>query len=253
MPPKTRRAGHGPTAAQSRLSFNNRITKPSDTTLAKSKLKLNEPAQETITTEIAKQSTPEPDSPESQLQSKGKGATTKPSDSPVRIIPSPSRQKSKRRVRRSLNDDDEEVSFEAAEKQANKISDAQVRKYWKAEEDSRLAPRGILPHFPSLHKSIALEPVFSAIPCDTHANIQSHSPPRKTPHLRENPASLRPLLRIRSLHRHNETATMETRTGTFAQSTDRSARRLAERGCKGCESKCEEEWREEGHREDCVY
>lgn len=145
MPPKTRRAGQGPTAAQSRLSFNNRITKPADNTLAKSKLKLNEPAQETIVTEIAKQTTPEPDSP--QLQSNGKGASTKPSatvsDSPVRIIPSPSRQKSKRRARRSLNDDDEEISFEAAEKQANKMSDVQVRKYWKAEEDSRLAPRGM--------------------------------------------------------------------------------------------------------------
>lgn len=144
MPPKTRRAGNGPTAAQSKLSFNNRITKPADSLHAKSKLKLNEPAQETITTEIARQVTPEPELTQSRSNGKGAAATkqAKVSDSPVRIIPSPSRQKSRRRIRRSLNDDDEDISFEAAEKQANKISDAQVKKYWKAEEDSRLAPRG---------------------------------------------------------------------------------------------------------------
>lgn len=145
MPPKTRRAGNGPTAAQSRLSFNNRITKPADSLHTKSKLKLNEPAQETITTEIARQATPEPELTQSRSNGKGAAATKQAtvSDSPVRIIPSPSRQKSRRRIRRSLNDDDEDVSFEAAEKQANKISDAQVKKYWKAEEDSRLAPRGM--------------------------------------------------------------------------------------------------------------
>lgn len=231
MPPKTRRAGHGPTAAQSKLSFNNRITKSADTTLAKSKLKLNEPAQEVITTEIAKQATPEPDSPQSQ--SNGKGASTKPtatiSDSPVRIIPSPSRQKSKRRARRSLNDDDEEISFEAAEKQANKISDAQVKKYWKAEEDSRLAPRGMFVSHP-LHDTL----YTTASIMKTHILIYTeNSPPRKTTHLRENPPPLRSLIAVRSMHRHHKITAMETRTGTFAEPADRSFGCIGKRRCKG--------------------
>lgn len=139
MPPKTRRAQNGPTtSAQSKLSFKNRVTKPSDsvTSLKSAKAKLNEPAESIITTEIAKQTTPEP-----EVSSKGKSQAA-PAESPIRIIPSPSRAKSKRRARRSLNDDDDDLSYEAAEKEALKVSDAQIKKYWKKEEDSRLAPRG---------------------------------------------------------------------------------------------------------------
>lgn len=139
MPPKTRRAASGPTAAgQSTLSFKNRVSKPSDsvTALKNAKSKLNEPAQEIITEEIVKQSTPEP---EEQVTNSGKSKAEQV-ESPVRIVPSPAR---KRKVRRSINDDDEDISFEAAEKQAQKTSDAQVKKYWKAEEDSRIAPRGM--------------------------------------------------------------------------------------------------------------
>ena len=144
MPPRTRRAAGGPQAAggQSRLSFNNRVSKPShDVTAAQkhAKSKLSEPAQEIITSEIVKQSTPEP---EVQVSTSDKGKVEQ-YESPVRILPSPSR---KRKVRRSINDDDDDsvVSFVVAEKQAQKISDSQVKKYWKAEEDSRLAPRGRL-------------------------------------------------------------------------------------------------------------
>ncbi len=139
MPPKTRRAGTGPTSAgQSTLSFKNRVSKPTDsvTALKHAKSKLNEPAQVIITEEIAKQSTPEPE--EQVRSSSGKGKVEQ-AESPVRVLPSPAR---KRKVRRPINDDDEGVSFEAAEKQAHKISDAQVKKYWQAEEDSRIAPRG---------------------------------------------------------------------------------------------------------------
>lgn len=233
MPPKTRRAGQGPTAAQSKLSFNNRITKSTDSHLAgKPKTKLNEPAQETIVSEIAKQTTPEPDSPPTKSNGKGtssaKPAAATVSDSPVRIIPSPSRQKSKRRARRSLNDDDEEISFEVAETQANKISDAQVRKYWKAEEDSRLAPRGTslpLPFPRVLH--------LATPTLDVLTNVH-FSPPNLAPHLRENPPTLRPLLRVRTLHRHHKTTTMETCTGVVAEPTDRGARCAPQGRCKGC-------------------
>ena len=139
MPPKTRRAGAGPTAAgQSTLSFKNRISKPTDsvTALKNVKSKLSEPAQEIITEEIAKQSTPEP---EEQVKPSSGKAKADQAESPVRIVPSPAR---KRKIRRSINDEEEDITFEVAEKQAQKISDAQVKRYWKAEEDSRIAPRG---------------------------------------------------------------------------------------------------------------
>ena len=42
-----------------------------------------------------------------------------------------------------MNDEDEDLSYETAAKQAQKITDAQIKKYWKREEDSRLAPRGM--------------------------------------------------------------------------------------------------------------
>lgn len=139
MPPKTRRAASGPTAkaGQSTLSFKNRISKPSDSTtnLKNAKSKLNEPAEEIVTSEIVKQSTPEPE----HKPTSGK-AKAQENESPVRIVPSPSRR---RKARRSLNDDDEDTTYEAVEKQAKKTSEAQIKKYWKAEEDSRLAPRGI--------------------------------------------------------------------------------------------------------------
>ncbi|KAK5081930.1 hypothetical protein LTR70_008620 [Exophiala xenobiotica] len=142
MPPKTRRAGTGPTAAsQSTLSFKNRVSKskPTDsvTAVKNAKSTLNEPAQEIITEEITKQTTPEPEEQVRRPSASGKGKAEQV-ESPVRIVRSPAR---KRKVRRSINDDDEDVSFEAAEKQAQKISDAQVKKYWKAEEDLRIAPR----------------------------------------------------------------------------------------------------------------
>lgn len=143
MPPKTRRARNGPTAsAQSKISFNNRVTKPVDSsTSLKPKSKLNEPAEDIITTEIARQITPEPEVT-LKASNKGKGQVA-PAESPVRIIPSPSRAKSKRRARRSLNDSDDDFSYQAVEREALKISDAQIKKYWKKEEDSRLAPRGM--------------------------------------------------------------------------------------------------------------
>lgn len=155
MPPKTRRANNGPTAAgQSTLSFKHRVTKPGDgsAALKAAKSKLNQPAEEIITSEIVKQSTPEPEHEEgATTKSSGKGKVES-QESPVRILPSPSRR---RKVRRSLHDHEEEdeVSFEAAEQQASKVSEAQVKKYWKAEEDSRIAPR-VHQHDVHLHEKI---------------------------------------------------------------------------------------------------
>lgn len=134
------------------MSFKHRVSKShidSTTALKNAKSKLNEPAEEIITEEIARQATPEPE--EQVKPSTGKGKAEQ-AESPVRIVPSPVR---KRKVRRSINDDEEDVNFEAAQKQAQKISDAQVKKYWKAEEDSRIAPRGKNPA-PSIDPCAAL-------------------------------------------------------------------------------------------------
>lgn len=139
MPPKTRRAGTGPTSAsQSTLSFKGRVSKPVDTTAAlkNAKSKLSEPAKQIITAEIARQSTPEPEEESKSVTGKGKAPVV---ESPVRIIPSPSRR---RKVRRSLIDDDDENSFEIMEKEAKSVSDAQIKKYWKKEEDRRISSRG---------------------------------------------------------------------------------------------------------------
>ena len=147
MPPKTRRAASGPMskAGQSTLSFKNRVSKPavtdSATALKNAKSQLNEPAQEIITSEIAKQeATPEPEEAPTTAKASGKGKVTQP-ESPVRIVPSPARDR-KKKVRRSINDEDEDVTYNSAEKKARSVSDAAIKKYWKAQEDSRLAPRG---------------------------------------------------------------------------------------------------------------
>ncbi|KAK5083602.1 hypothetical protein LTR05_006105 [Lithohypha guttulata] len=138
MPPKTRRAASGPTAraGQSMLSFKGRVSKPTDSTTAlkNAKTQLNEPAKEIITSEIVKQSTPEP---EVQPKQTGKGKAPQV-ESPVRILPPPSRKK---KVRRSAGEQNEAAAYEAAEKQANDLSDARITKFWKAEENKRLAPQ----------------------------------------------------------------------------------------------------------------
>lgn len=132
MPPKTRR---GPAkVGQSTLSFKNKITKQNDSTTAlkNAKAQLNEPAQEIVTEEIVKQSTPEPE-PAKQT---GKGKATE-AESPVRIVPSPARRK----VRKSQEQIDREVSFAEASEEAQKLSDARIKKYWKAIEDERMTPQ----------------------------------------------------------------------------------------------------------------
>lgn len=120
------------------LSFKGRVSKPTDSTTAlkNAKAQLNGPAKEIITSEIVKQSTPEP---EVQPKQTGKGKAPQV-ESPVRILPPPSRKK---KVRRSAGEQNEAAAYEAAEKQANDLSDARITKFWKAEEDKRLAPQSM--------------------------------------------------------------------------------------------------------------
>lgn len=135
MPPKTRRAQNGPISSQSTISFKNKIsksTKPTDLTPHKksSKQSLNEPAQQIAVEAIARASTPETEESKKAAEA-----------SPVRIHSSPA--KGKKKARRSLNDDEPDTSYEVVEKQALKINDKQIEKYWAAEEAGRLAPRGM--------------------------------------------------------------------------------------------------------------
>lgn len=143
MPPKTRRA-HPAAGSQATLSFKNRITKagtsqsPADKRAQAKAAQLNEPVKEVVTEEIARQSTPEPQQEQEQEQAQEE-------ESQVNIQPSPSSVKSKRKTPRSslvsLSDDE---SYAEAHARAEKVSDAQIKKYWKAEEEKRIAPRGML-------------------------------------------------------------------------------------------------------------
>jgi DNA polymerase delta subunit 4 len=133
--PATRRKAAAPTSAQSQssqstLSFNNkpsRITKANAIDQAKqSKSKFSEPAEKAITSI----SIPEPEAAiEIEIESKS---------TDVIIHPSPSKSTTPKRKSKRKSDGLEDVRAKAA-----KISDAQIKKYWKAEEDSRLAPRGM--------------------------------------------------------------------------------------------------------------
>lgn len=124
--PATRRKSGAPTGAssqssqQSTLSFNNkpsRITK-ANTVVPSKKSKLSEPASNAITSI----STPEP---EEVIET-----------SDVIIQPSPAKPSTPKRKTKRKSD-----ALDPVREKAAKVSDAQIRKYWKAEEDARLAPR----------------------------------------------------------------------------------------------------------------
>jgi len=132
---------NGPTAtssqrsAQSTLSFNNktaRVTKPAAQNVhATKKSRLSDQAEAEVV-EATSIATPEPE------------AETKPDSKPeqppqtveIELQPSPSKSRVKARTKKAPAADGREAA-------AAKITDAQIKKYWKAEEDSRLAPRGI--------------------------------------------------------------------------------------------------------------
>jgi DNA polymerase delta subunit 4 len=127
MPTTRRKAAATPsTRNQSTLSFNNktaRITKPSlqDTPATKKpQSKLSEPGQEVEieTPEIAEVEV-EPEQDE---------------ETEIAFSVSPPK---KRKTAKATGKSEREVA-------ADKITDAQIKRYWKAEEDARLAPRGML-------------------------------------------------------------------------------------------------------------
>ena len=123
MPPKRRQPSNPTTRAQQTLAFgpnSNKVTKPSLPTQSK---KLSKPEEDALSKAVSIEiSTPEPEvqdieqQPEPQLQSprtlaiRKQGATAQANGSEVEL-------------------------------KAGKISETQIRKYWKGKEDERIAPR----------------------------------------------------------------------------------------------------------------
>lgn len=184
MPPKTRRARDGPTSmpSQSTISFKHKISKSSASQhigkdaakkSSASKNILNQPAQEIVVEAIRREQEP-------QTQ-KTEDTTKLVDESPVRIVSrsSTTPQKGKRRVRRSLNDDEPDTTFEQCEQKALGLTDSQIERYWQQEEDKRLAPRGEIP-FPSF-----------CVYVETNVrSLFSRSTSKKSPSSREDSATL---------------------------------------------------------------
>lgn len=147
MPPRGRRSkGSTPTHAQSRLSFNNsaRVTKPGtrqDDSAKKAASKLSEVTQAPVEHEIE---TPEPEADELQATPESE-SKSKEIDVAIRESPLKPKTTNPKAKKIPVPDKDER------ELSAEKITDAQIRKYWKAEEDGRLAPRSMYHYLVLLH------------------------------------------------------------------------------------------------------
>jgi DNA polymerase delta subunit 4 len=128
--------------AQSRLSFNNnsaKVIKPStradDASKRAEALKLSEPAQLRLEDEVSAV-----DSPQTETKSADVEITPEPETNEVDVVIRQSPRKAKTFKKTTIPVKDER------EGAAEKVTDAQIKKYWKAEEDSRLAPRGNYPY-----------------------------------------------------------------------------------------------------------
>ncbi|OCT45239.1 DNA polymerase delta subunit 4 [Cladophialophora carrionii] len=134
----TARASSG---GQSRLSFNNRVTKTSaqaqrDEEVASAKkisqiedsLQQEQPEPEVV--DVAVKDEPELGPTQQKIENNEQQET----EQIVEEEPEPSKASARRRVKAVKGKDEREIA-------AEKITDAQLRKYWQKEEDSRLAPR----------------------------------------------------------------------------------------------------------------
>src|ERR1700761_633695 len=140
----TARAASG---GQSRLSFNNRVTKTSaqtqrDEQTASAK-KLSQ-IEETLP-----QEQPEPEPAEVKITTEREPTQPKTEDDEeeteqiIQEEPEPSKSGTRRKVKAVKGKDERELA-------AEKVTDAQLKKYWQKEEDARLAPRGTDRASPSL-------------------------------------------------------------------------------------------------------
>jgi DNA polymerase delta subunit 4 len=156
--PTTRRK-QGATRNQSTLSFNNksaRVTKPTthEQTAKKAQSEQSEPIEIEQVTDQSTITASEPEPTTTILDE------TKPEEVSIPVrTPQPTPQK-KKAVKQS-----KPPTVDPREAAAAKVSDAQLKKYWKAEEDARLAPRG-KKHPPQItHLLLPLEPpIFHVSP-----------------------------------------------------------------------------------------
>ena len=139
--PKGRKSAGTRSAAggQATLSFNNRVTKSSAQAQrqeqAANAMKLSQLEGTIQETEPAVAEVEVKDEAATAQQPKGEDDEESETEQIVEEEPEPSRAGAKRKVKAVKGKDEREVA-------AEKITDAQLRKYWQAEEDSRLAPRG---------------------------------------------------------------------------------------------------------------
>jgi DNA polymerase delta subunit 4 len=135
--PRPRKSASRPANAQSTLSFNNRVTKsstPAQRAEAAASSKKLEQLEDTVLSE------PEVATVQPAAEVEVDGDEAEGDESTIVEEQSqPTRASRKRKVKDDAKDEREVL--------AEKITDAQVKKYWQREEDSRLAPRGTS-HFP---------------------------------------------------------------------------------------------------------
>jgi DNA polymerase delta subunit 4 len=143
MPPKTRHRAAPP--AQTTLSFKNKVTKTTQQQ-QESKKRLSDTVKDEIIEHV---STPEPQTQPEPVHIEPEVEAPAPS-SPITTQP----KKKKRASGASTSVDSREAA-------AEKITDAQIKSYWRKEEESRLAPRGMSPQphpLPHLRRSPLLVP-----------------------------------------------------------------------------------------------
>lgn len=139
MPPKTRRSRGAAAAAgsQSTLSFKNKVTKSSTPNQAdgksKSKTRLSDSAREELVETI---STPDPVPATIDPETETEPEQTQQQPSEQQAT-SPTPRKKKRISAASSS-----AAIDPREAAAEKITDAQISKWWKQEEKERKAPRG---------------------------------------------------------------------------------------------------------------
>ncbi|EXJ78542.1 hypothetical protein A1O1_08943 [Capronia coronata CBS 617.96] len=151
--------GSSAAQAQSTLSFNSksaRVTKPSarpdeakKNPLAKS---LSEPAQAQIEEEVTAIETLESGQEEARSVDV-EAAKAEPSQIKVNILDSPAEEAQTQRLKPRAKRTRVQGGKDARELEAEKVTDSQIKKYWRAEEDSRLAPR-VHQETLSLHEKI---------------------------------------------------------------------------------------------------
>jgi hypothetical protein len=105
-----------------------------------------------------------------------------------------------------------------AEEKAEKIANSQLKRYWKAEEDKRKAPRGTNRY---IQDYFGRKSHFRRQPQTN--SFTSFSAPRTFVYEREDTAPLRSILPIRTLYRDTQVTTVEASLRARAESPARSA------------------------------